>query len=338
MSVTIAVKARVPRQLAGVTISKDGRLFVNFPRWVDVPKPSVAEVRPDGSLAAYPSEAMNAWDLAPGRSAAACFVCVQSVVADANGKLWALDPASPQFQGVVPGGPKLVKIDLATADVERVYAFDDAAAPPKSYLNDVRFASGHAFMSDSGIGTIVVLDLGTGEVRRLLEDHVSTKAQPDLVPVIGGRPFRFSADNTVPQVHSDGIAIDPGGVHLYYKALTATKLWRIPVQALLDKSLSSQALGNQAEAVAEIGPTDGLEFDAAGNLYFTALEADAIKVLRPDGTVETWAASPDFAWPDTITIASDGALLFSASQFHRMPAFNENSDHRSPPYCVFEVR
>ena len=75
------VAATTPKQHAGVTISKTGRLFVNFPRWVDVPTPSVAEVAADGSLVPYPNEKINEWDQTPGESARDHFVSVQSVVA-----------------------------------------------------------------------------------------------------------------------------------------------------------------------------------------------------------------------------------------------------------------
>ena len=48
------------------------------------------------------------------------FVCVQSVVADANGNLWVVDPAAPATAFIVPGGPKLVRIDLKTNKVAQV--------------------------------------------------------------------------------------------------------------------------------------------------------------------------------------------------------------------------
>ncbi len=332
------IAARTPKQIAGVTISKADRIFVNFPRWVDEPTPSVAEVAADGSLVPYPNEALNAWDQTPGESAKGHFVCVQSVFVDEEDALWILDPASPNFQGVVQGGAKLLKVNLATNEVERVYHFDDESAPEKSYLNDVRFAHGCAFISDSGIGAIVVLNLETGKARRLLENHASTKAEPDVEPVIGGRPWKFSADNTTPQVHSDGIAIDPKREHVYYKALVGRTLYRVPISALLDESLSPEALGNLVESVAVTEPTDGLEFDAQGNLYLTSLEWNAIKVLRPDGRIEVLARATDFLWPDTITMSRDGDLLFTAAQFHLMPAFNEDVDKRTPPYKVFRLK
>ena len=331
------VAATTPKQLTGVTISTTGRIFVNFPRWIDEPTPSVAEVAADGSLVAYPNEEINSWDGTPGESARNHFVCVQSVVADQEDALWILDPASPGFQAVVPGGAKLIKVNLATNEIERVYRFDDAGAPVKAYLNDVRVAHGSAFITDSGLGAIVVVDLETGNVRRLLEDHASTKAEPGVEPVIGGRPWKF-ADGTTPEVHSDGIAIDPQREFLYYKALVGRTLYRVPISALLDESLSSEALGNLVERVADTEPTDGLEFDARGNLYLTSLEWGAIKVLRPDGRIEAFARSADFLWPDSITISRHGHLLFSASQFHLMPAFNDGEDKRMPPYKVFRLK
>ena len=56
------VAGTTPKQLAGVTISKTGRLFVNIPRWVDKPDPSVAEIGVDGSLLPYPNSEINQWD------------------------------------------------------------------------------------------------------------------------------------------------------------------------------------------------------------------------------------------------------------------------------------
>jgi sugar lactone lactonase YvrE len=332
-----SIAAQTPKQIAGVTISKTGRIFVNFPRWIDEPTPSVAEVVADGSLVPYPNSVVNAWDKIPGESVRDHFVSVQSVVVDDEDALWILDPASPAFQEVIPGGAKLLKVSLASNEVERVYHFDNESAPPKSYLNDVRFAHGFAFMSDSGLGSIVVLNLTTGKARRLLEDHASTKAEPNVEPVIGGRPWKF-ADNTTPQVHSDGIAIDPQLKHLYYKALVGRTLYRVAISALLDESLSPEALGNLVERVAVTEPTDGLAFDAQGNLYLTSLEWNAIKVLRPDGRIEVVARAADFLWPDTITMSREGDLLFSASQFHLMPAFNGNVDKRTPPYKVFRLK
>jgi len=326
---------KTPKQVTGVAVSKAGRLFVNFPRWVDEPTPSVAEVAADGSLTPYPDAAWNGWQKDKG-DVKKQFVCVQSVFVDDTDALWILDPAAPAFQGPVRGGPKLVRVNLATNKVERVYAFDDKAAPQGSYLNDVRIANGHALMTDSGLGAIVVLHLGTGKARRLLDKAPPTKAEAGLDVTIAGKPWR-GPDGKTPTINSDGIAIDPKREHLYFQALTGKTLHRVPVAALLDEKLAPDALGAKVERVTATQPTDGIEFDAAGNLYMTALEESAIKVLRPDGKLEVFAQAPEYEWPDSIAIAPSGELYFTTSQIHLMPAFNGGKDMRKPPYRVFRI-
>jgi sugar lactone lactonase YvrE len=328
--------AHVPQQPAGLTVSETGRLFVTMPRWLDKPDPSVAEVLPDGSLLAYPNVEMNQWDQQPGDSASNHFVCAQSVHAEGN-NLWILDPAAPMFGDVVDAGPKLVQVDLQTDTVSRTFQFDASAAPVKSYLNDVRIADGHAFITDSGLGAIIVMNLATGHTRRLLEEHPSTKAEPGIHPVIEGNRWEL-ADGTTPQVNSDGIAIDPSQEYLYYKALTGKTLYRVSISSLLDTTLSSSALAGKVEEVAKPGLTDGLEFDSDGNLYLSGIETNSILMLTKEGELKMIASAGDFLWPDSLTVSQQGDLLFTAGQFHRMPAFNSNVDKRTPPYSIFRLR
>ena len=180
--------ATFDQEATGVAAAQDGRVFVNFPRWnADVPI-SVAEVRPNGSIVAYPNAEWNRW-----RNAAAAqvdprthFVNVQSLVADKRGKLWVLDPGAPNAEKVVAGAAKLVRIDLRTNQVTRIYPFDETVAPADSYLNDVRFTADgrHAFMTDSGRGALVVLDLESGVARR--DHHAGARSSPALARQHGG--------------------------------------------------------------------------------------------------------------------------------------------------------
>ncbi|MCR8526462.1 L-dopachrome tautomerase-related protein, partial [Escherichia coli] len=128
-------------QVTGVTVARDGRIFVNFPRWTEDSPVSVAEVK-DGKLTPFPNDEWNAWRNARKDEVSARdhWVCVQSVVADPKGNLWVLDPAAPAMGAIVKDGPKLVEIDLATNKPARTIAFDEDVAPQGSYLNDVRFS------------------------------------------------------------------------------------------------------------------------------------------------------------------------------------------------------
>ena len=57
---------------------------------------------------------------------------VQSVVADAANRLWILDTAAPNFTSPVPGGAKLVAIDLATNKIVKTIC--GVAAQRSSYV------------------------------------------------------------------------------------------------------------------------------------------------------------------------------------------------------------
>ena len=324
-------------QVTGIAISSQGRMFANFPRWGNDHRYSVAEILEDGSLRPYPDTGWNRWEEADSAHPEAHFICVQSVYAD-DDRLWVLDPASPSFGGVVAGGAKLVEIDLETDRVVRVIRFGPAAAPPRSYLNDVRIdpAVEFAYITDSGLGAILVVNLGTGTVRRLLEDHSSTKAEPGYVPVIGGKELR-DGEGRVPQVHADGIAIDPDGTYLYYHALTARTLYRIRTSVLTDPSLSAAAVAGRVERVADTGAADGMEMDGDGNLYITAPEENAVKRWSPEGRIATIVRDARIQWPDSIAISDDDYLYVTDSQINLMPRFNGGKDLRRPPYELFRI-
>jgi DNA-binding beta-propeller fold protein YncE len=175
-------------QITGVTVSKTGRVFVNFPRWSDRYLNAVVEVMPDGSAKPFPDETWNRWDL-KAENAGKQFVCVQSVVVDSKDALWVLDPAVPLLAAMVPGGPKLVKINLQTNQVERVIPFGSDVVKTGTYLNDVRFDNERntAYITDSGVGGIIVLDLTSGKAHRVLDEHPSVRFEPGVQVVVDGK-------------------------------------------------------------------------------------------------------------------------------------------------------
>src|ERR671939_624614 len=181
----------------GVTVSHQGRIFVNFPKWGDEVPFTVSEIHDGGEkMVAYPDEATNQTN--PNDPGAA-LVSVQSVVVDPADRLWILDTGSPMFQPTKYGGPKLVCVDLATNKIIKKILFPQDVALPTTYLNDVQFdlrrgIQGMAFITDSaqnGPNGIIVVDLASGNSWRRLHDHPSTKAEDlqTFLPIVEGRPF-----------------------------------------------------------------------------------------------------------------------------------------------------
>ena len=317
--------ATFEHQVTGVTVGRDDRIFVNFPRWTEDSPVSVAEVMKDGSIKPFPDEAWNSWRnvLKNKVTPQDHWICVQSVVADHDGNLWVLDPASPAIAGALPGGAKLVKIDLGTNKVTQTIAFDDKAAPPYSYLNDVRFSPDNqtAYITDSGLkGALVVVDVKSGATRRLLEGHPTTMPEKDVVVHTDGKELR-RPDGRTAEFASDGIELSKDGKHLYWQALTGKTLYRIPTDALRDTKLSDAALAKKIERVGENGVADGLWIDRAGRMYISALEEDSIKIRRGD-KVETLIRDKRLRWPDTFAESSDGTIYVTASRIQDSAQYN----------------
>jgi len=47
---------------------------------------------------------------------------------------------------------------------------------------------------------------------------------------------------------------------------------------------------------------------------------------------------PRALWPDTLSLASDGYLYFTANQLERQARFNDGKDLRQKPYALFRVK
>lgn len=329
------VAAFPTQQVTGVTVSAKGRVFVNFPYWSDEHTTSVAEIV-DGQPKPYPDEAWQRKDGDPHKR----WVCVQSVVCDDTDALWVLDPASPKTEAVVSGGPKLVKFDLTTNQPVQTIAFDETIAPEKSYLNDVRFdtKTGHAFITESGTGAIIVVELKSGKARRVLAMHPSTKLEPDKEIVVDGFKVIDPKTQQAPAFHVDGIALDRESGWLYYHAVPAATMYRIKTSELIDESLTPQQLGDKVEKLAATPKPDGLLEGRDGTVYLAAFEENG--VARFDVTSKkttTVISDPRLQWPDTMAWGPDGKLYVTTSQIHRMPKYHGGQSKQQSPFAVWRV-
>jgi len=333
----------------GVTVSSQGRIFVNFPKWGDDVTFTVGEVK-DGQAVAYPNQAVNQTD---PNNLSGTLDSVQSVVVDPTDRLWIVDTGRPLFSPPQPGGQKLMAVDLATNQVVQTVVFPPDVALPTTYLNDVRFdlrrgEAGMAFITDSsatGPNGIIVVDLASGESWRRLHDHPSTKPEDlsTFLPLVEGRPFLDpQPDGSLKPgsaMGSDGIALNADGSRLYYCPLGSRQLYSVATDPLVDRDAGDDAVA--ASVVDEGnkgGGADGLEADADGRVYATNYEHNAVQRLRPDGRWETVVHDPRLLWPDTLSLASNGYLYVTANQLHRQARYQQGQDLRRRPFSLFRMR
>lgn len=138
---------------------------------------------------------------------------------------------------------------------------------------------------------------------------------------------------------SDGIAISADGSRLYYCPLASRRLYSVAIDALADRSIDDSAVA--ATVIDEGdrgGASDGLETDAAGYIYSTNYEHNAILRRRSGGEWETVVHDPRLLWPDTMSVAADGYLYVTANQLHRQAKYQKGKDLRQKPYTLFRVR
>ena len=326
---------------------------MSFPRAFDQGPYCVAEIK-NGRAFAYPNVSLNRLS---GRPQAERLVSVQGLTVDAKDRLWLLDTGilttyhvpygGPKTYPVSFGGPKLVCVDLKTNKIVRKILFPAEIAGRDAYLNDVRVdlrlgTAGTAFISDSsekGPNGIVVVDLATGKSRRRLNNAPSVQAELGFTPVVEGIPVLKRSKRGVPPKHDttgvDGITLTPDGKYLYYCPNEGHHLYRVSNQTLADPNATDDQVQAAVEDLGDKGfASDGIEADAAGNVYLTDYEHNAVKRRTPAGKYETVASGPLLVWPDSISFRADGVMFFTADQLNRLPKYHYGKDLRQKPILL----
>ena len=268
----------------------------------------------------------------------------QSVFIDHMERLWVLDVGAAFLGNVTKKGPKLVLVDMENDNVERVYDLDDIAETT-SYLNDVRISAdgNHAFITDSNMGGIRVVDLISGAGRVLLEDDPSTHAEPGFVTSVEGQPMLLANDKPA-AFASDGIAVLNG--YVYYHACTGRTLYRIEESLLTDTTKTKKEIQAGIEMVGLSGVPDGLvtagDASLRGTLYMTAIEKDGIDYLDPLNRVLPFISNDVLQWPDSLSVpvlsknGEPNYIYVTCSQVNTAPII-KNAKPRRNTYGLYRM-
>lgn len=314
----------------GITRSKDGRLFSPFQRQEKNRGIELGEWK-DGRPFAYPDEAWNAWK--EGDDAGKAFVGANAIRMGPDGDLWVVDKGAGGFgEAPLPGGPKLVQIDIGANRVRKVWPLA-AATTRRSFLDDFRFNGRRVYLTDAGQPGLVVLDLDTGQPRRVLDGHWSTIAQR---PLTGENKVLLDPKGQPVAVHADQLEVSPDGKILYFQACTGP-LYRIETRWLDDVAVSEAERARHVAIHAGTVATGGTAIDAAGNIY--ASDTDNLRILKiaPDGTTTTLIQDPRLVWVDAMWIDGEGGLWIPAAQMNRTGIMNGGTSDVQFPTTIFRM-
>jgi len=321
----------------GVSTTPSGRTFVVFARVDGSTGPQVAEYT-NNTFVPYPDAEWNSYT--PGSDPTTHLVRTNGQRIGPDGTLWIVDTGSPGFGQpvILPNGPKFVQVNLTTNTVQRVWNLGNVTLAD-SLIDDIRFnpAANLAYITDAGVPAIIVMDLTTGEARRLLEGEPSTKGAP--FPISGeGHLLHSAATGAFQYIYADQHEVSPDAKYYYFQPCNGG-MSRIETQylnqAFHNSSLAS-VLEQFVEPFALTPSTGGTAIDADGNIYNSDTDRLAIIKIAPNGTWSTFVQDDRLLWVDAMWIDDQKRLWLPAAQLNRGTPFN-NVSYVQPPLYVFTI-
>ena len=306
---------------AGFKVDKQGNYYLSVPRWAagipaTVNKIEVVDGKP--MLSAYPSWEMNII----GDPTA-----LQSVLGwevDELNRAWFLDQGHIEGKPCIEGAQKIVCWDLTRNElIESIPVPNEIADFTASFLNDlvVDNANGFIYIADSGIftdplqGGLIVYNMRTRQLRRVLHQHVSTQDVPGFWFKIAGRPAWKDRPN---RTGADGITLSADRKTVYWCPLTGRNLYALNTALLQDFSIPDAEIESAVQDLGDKGTnTDGMGADNLGNIYYTMLEGMGIGIYDPvKRTFNKFISDERMIWVDGMTFDNHGFLIFNNNRLH----------------------
>lgn len=260
---------------------------------------------------------------------------------DKNGVVWMIDMA--QRNAIKP---KIVGWNTVSNQLEKIYYLDQSTVPA-SQPNDMVVDTKHGafIIADEGIGNggdgstaaFMIVDMKTGENRRVLQGHRTTLPENNST-IIEGKNLAVNGKDLL--VGNDGITSDKDFEWIYYGPLNGTKIYRIRTLDLLNSALSEAELDQKIETYSVKPNNGGMSIDVSGNIYLTALETNSVSVVHSkDKSLSTIVQDEKMNWPDGVSYNDiDGYMYVSAAQVNRGAIFNNGQSQTTSPFYIFRFK
>ena len=238
--------------------------------------------------------------------------------------------------------PSLTAFAITSREMVHRVEFPKDIANWGSMLNDFWIDDDRevVYIADTSVydfdPALVVYDIASKGATRILEHHRSVKPEghhmvvQDRFVKVYGKPLQIAVDS---------IALSADGSMLYYGPLTGSRMYRIDTASLRDPSLDDETLASRVQQHGFKPSTDGIAADSVGNLYLTAIEHDAIWVMRPDGSLQVLAQDPELlSWPDGVHLSPDERYLYvTASELQHVLGADLDALPTQRPFRILRI-
>jgi hypothetical protein len=327
----LEIVAELDFRPGNIAVSQDRRILVTAHPFENY-KYAVVEVLADGTTKPYPNEEWSSKPDAQGKGINAAI----GISITFEDELFVLDLGSPEHQA------KILAWDMKGDVLADTYYIPNHVTTPQSFFQDigVDWTKRSFFIADMGQAdlakparpALITLGQQTGYARRLFDSHPNI--MPPETPVsVDGKVLKL-ADGTPVRGALNPITILPMRSWIYFAPMGRGMVYKIRTYHILDEEMSAEELESKMIPIGEKPASDGMTIDAAGNIYITDLESNAIGVMDRKGNYRIYLDDDRIDWADGLAFGADGFLYVTINQLHKSAVFNGGKEEGKPPYYI----
>ncbi|MFW3388009.1 UNVERIFIED_CONTAM: hypothetical protein RF648_18590, partial [Kocuria sp. CPCC 205274] len=173
-------------------------------------------------------------------------------------------------------------------------------------------------------------DLSTGRSRQALLSSKKSKAPKTSATIY---------DNKISgEIHVDGIELSPDKKTFYFCFPLGGGLWSVPVDDLLNPTLTAPQLDSKVKKVRDLPAIGGILTLPDGSFLISNAEMCSIDLIRNDSITPYIKPSRILMWPDALTLEGE-YVYFACSQLDLSSLLNPGEeDKMHAPFNVFRIK
>lgn len=315
-----------------VTVTDGGRIIMSLHQFYR-PKFTVVEYK-GNTLVPFPNREMVDVD-----SKAAMKLDSVLGIRSANGIVWMLD--NGMRSGVTP---KLVGWDIKADKLHQVILLPYPIAPKDAFVNDFAVDTRHNLIviSDPAGGAnagLIVVNLSTGKVRRVLEGHRSVIPE-NVDLIIDNVPIQIKDNSgklSRPHIGVNPITEDLNNEWVYFGPMHGLSLYRIKAEYLANEYIDDNILASHVERYSDKPISDGISIDKDNNIYLGELAGNAIGIITTDRRYRRLSQCPKLSWVDSFSFGPNGNLFAVVNRLHQSAMLNGGVLLAKPPFYLLTI-